>query len=138
MDLIGKNAGAGITSASKNANPIVRSPQNKIWERKFVIAKKKSKKENLNVACKCKEKGNSKMCLCVAYENLRASQEEFFKKRNDKVESKSLKESDKAERELEEAINEGLRIHNLQNDVAAAKNEEVGLEGDVSMGGFWV
>ncbi|KAM1009766.1 hypothetical protein ACFX2I_045251 [Malus domestica] len=108
-----KSTAKSQKSASKNANPVVRSPRNKIRERKFVVAKKKSKKENPNVACKCKEKGNSKMCLCVAYENLRASQEEFFKKRNDDVESESLKESDRAERELEEAIEEGLRIQDV-------------------------
>ena len=36
------------------------------------------------VTCKCKDKvgGNAKNCLCVAYENLRASQEEFFKIRD--------------------------------------------------------
>ncbi|PQQ13423.1 uncharacterized protein Pyn_32011 [Prunus yedoensis var. nudiflora] len=83
-------------------------PGTRSGERKFVVAKKKSKKENPNVACKCKEKGNSKKCLCVAYENLRASQEEFFKNRND--ESDSLKECDRAERELEEEIEKGLRI----------------------------
>ncbi|KAM1460911.1 hypothetical protein COP1_045351 [Malus domestica] len=109
-----KSAAKSHKSESKNANPVVRSPGNKIRERKLVVAKKKSKKENPNVACKCKEKGNSKMCLCVAYENLQASQEEFFKKRNDDdVESESLKESDRAERELEEAIEEGLRIQDL-------------------------
>ncbi|KAM1009767.1 hypothetical protein FF1_045161 [Malus domestica] len=110
-----KSAAKSHKSESKNANPVVRSPGNKIRERKLVVAKKKSKKENPNVACKCKEKGNSKMCLCVEYENLQASQEEFFKKRNDDdVESESLKESDRAERELEEAIEEGFRIQDLQ------------------------
>ncbi|RXH67292.1 hypothetical protein DVH24_027412 [Malus domestica] len=56
-------------------------------QRKFIIAKKKSNKENPNVSCKWKDKGNLKMCLCVAYENLRVSQEELFKKRTDDVES---------------------------------------------------
>nr|KJB75641.1 hypothetical protein B456_012G049600 [Gossypium raimondii] len=69
-------------------SPVVYSPRNKLRERKFVVAKKKLKKErsddsnpNVGVDCKCKEKssGNSKKCLCVAYENLRASQEDFFK-----------------------------------------------------------
>ncbi|KAM2858796.1 hypothetical protein COP2_024292 [Malus domestica] len=109
-----KSAGKSQKSATKNPNPVVRSPRNKIRERKFIVAKKKSKKENPNVSCKCKDKGNSKMCLCVAYENLRASQEEFFKKRNDDVESESLKESERAGRELEEEIEEGLRIQDLQ------------------------
>ncbi|KAM0959486.1 hypothetical protein ACFX13_025274 [Malus domestica] len=76
------------------------------------------------------------MCLCVAYENLRASQEEFFKKRNEDVESESLKESDRAECELEEVIDKGLRIQDLQNDVAMTEKEEVGLGGDVGVGGI--
>ncbi|RXH67539.1 hypothetical protein DVH24_027686 [Malus domestica] len=76
------------------------------------------------------------MCLCVAYENLRASQEEFFKKRNKDVESESLKESDRAECEIEEVIDKGLRIQDLQNDVATTEKEEVGLGGDVGVGGI--
>ncbi|KAH0998076.1 hypothetical protein GBA52_021940 [Prunus armeniaca] len=83
-------------SAPKNPNPVVHSPRNKIRERKFVVAKKKSKKENPNVACKCKEKESEGVA------------EEFFKNRND--ESDSLKECDRAERELEEEIEKGLRI----------------------------
>lgn len=62
------------------------SPQNKIRERKFVVAKKNSNKERAAsaVTCKCKDKvgANAKKCLCVAYENLRASQDEFFKIRD--------------------------------------------------------
>ncbi|GAV92813.1 hypothetical protein CFOL_v3_36191, partial [Cephalotus follicularis] len=66
------------------------SPRNKIRERKFVVAKKKKEKKEKEdsdssndpaVDCKCKERygRNVKKCLCVAYETLRASQEEFFK-----------------------------------------------------------
>ncbi|PON40776.1 TPX [Parasponia andersonii] len=115
-------------SASKNPNanmsPGVFSPRNKIRERKFVVAKKKnSKKENLGpkVACKCKEKaggGNPKKCLCVAYENLRASQEEFFKNRGsggaEVSESNHSKVIDRAESELEQEIVKGLMIQDLQ------------------------
>ncbi|GMI68480.1 hypothetical protein like AT5G15510 [Hibiscus trionum] len=82
-----------LTKSSKHQkhssnNPVIYSPSNKLRERKFVVAKKKSKKAESDsnpttagVNCKCKEKpgGNSKKCLCVAYENLRSSQEEFFK-----------------------------------------------------------
>ncbi|KAL4377590.1 hypothetical protein GQ457_02G011000 [Hibiscus cannabinus] len=82
-----------LTKSSKHQkhsskNPVINSPSNKLRERKFVVAKKNSKKVESHsnptadgVNCKCKEKpgGNSKKCLCVAYENLRASQEEFFK-----------------------------------------------------------
>lgn len=60
--------------------------------RKFLVAKKNSKKEaslasmasltSLDRRCDCKEKQNwVKKCRCVAYESLRASQEEFFKNR---------------------------------------------------------
>ncbi|CAN4081651.1 unnamed protein product [Withania somnifera] len=46
------------------------SPKNKIRQRKFVIAKKnKCNGDNLNPS----------MCICIVYESLRASQEEFFK-----------------------------------------------------------
>ncbi|XP_062106536.1 microtubule-destabilizing protein 60 isoform X2 [Humulus lupulus] len=116
-------------SASKNPNPnpVSFSPRNKIRERKFVVAKKKknSKKENVapKVACKCKEKavgGNPKKCLCVAYENLRASQEEFFKSRDsisgEVSESNYSKAVDRAESELEEEIVKGLMIQDLHVD----------------------
>ena len=66
----------------------ITSSLNKIHERKFVMAKKNSKKEEVTsgVSCKYKDKvglgGNAKKCICVAYENLRASLEEFFKIRD--------------------------------------------------------
>ncbi|KAG8384634.1 hypothetical protein BUALT_Bualt04G0138300 [Buddleja alternifolia] len=104
--LIIKSDKSAKKSASRNANSSLvasHSPKKKIRERKFVIAKKKSRSsEELNssssaVVCeKCKAIGKSK-CLCVAYENLRASQEEFFKSRremDDEVFDK-LKEFDK-------------------------------------------
>ncbi|KAK8653385.1 hypothetical protein V6N13_127391 [Hibiscus sabdariffa] len=87
------NSSSPLTKSSKSQkhsskNPVIYSPSNKLRERKFVVAKKNSKKvksdsnpTTAGVNCKCKEKlgGNSKKCLCVAYENLRSSQEEFFK-----------------------------------------------------------
>ncbi|KAM5581248.1 hypothetical protein ABKV19_010462 [Rosa sericea] len=95
-----------------NPNPVFQSPRKKIRERKFVVAKKRGKKEenpnpnpNLKAECsKCKEKGgdSKKKCLCLAYENLRASQEEFFKTRPEP--ENGSKESDRADRELEEAL----------------------------------
>ncbi|XP_057487924.1 microtubule-destabilizing protein 60-like [Actinidia eriantha] len=74
-------------SKNRNPNPVASPPRNKIRERKFVVAKRNSKKEKEKssiVACKCKDKAgmlNPQKCLCVAYESLRASQEEFFKNR---------------------------------------------------------
>ncbi|OIW05411.1 hypothetical protein TanjilG_28876 [Lupinus angustifolius] len=95
-------------SASKNPN----YPRNKIRERKFlVVAKKNNQKkipededsavvaaEGSTVSfCKCKEKKNK--CLCVAYENLRKSQEEFFKNcgNNEDNETKIEVEDEKIE-----------------------------------------
>ncbi|XP_050382618.1 microtubule-destabilizing protein 60-like [Argentina anserina] len=91
-------------SASKNPiqNPVFQSPRKKIRERKFVVAKKRAKEEdpnpnpNPNTECgKCK----AKKCLCLAYESLRASQEEFFKTRPE-TESGSKE----ADREIEAAL----------------------------------
>ncbi|KAI4352492.1 hypothetical protein L6164_006741 [Bauhinia variegata] len=108
-------------SAIKNPNPVVYSPQNKIRQRKFVVAKKNLKKgeEGSRVRCKCKEKngGNAKKCLCVAYENLRASQEDFFKNRDENEENGNKDQSnacDSAERELEEVIETSLMIQDLR------------------------
>lgn len=58
----------------------------KIRERKFVIAKKRSRSEESDsssaaayVDCdKCEKAAGKSNCLCVAYESLRASHEEFF------------------------------------------------------------
>ncbi|RVW80947.1 Protein TPX2 [Vitis vinifera] len=80
------NSPAAKSAKSHKSAQRVISPRNKIRERKFVVAKKNSKKERAAsaVTCKCKDKvgDNAKKCLCVAYENLRASQEEFFKIRD--------------------------------------------------------
>ncbi|CAI9763266.1 unnamed protein product [Fraxinus pennsylvanica] len=97
-----KSAKSTKKTVSENPN-IGPSPKNKIRARKFVIAKKKSQKEESNglaaaVACtKCEKTNGRSKCLCVAYESLRASQEEFFKSRgkiDDGVDFKKLKECD--------------------------------------------
>ncbi|EFH47926.1 hypothetical protein ARALYDRAFT_909524 [Arabidopsis lyrata subsp. lyrata] len=107
-------------SAQKNQSPnpkkpsqAVSSPRNRIRERKFVVvAKKNSRKGKKDPAvteskvaeidCKCGErkKGNMK-CVCVAYETLRASQEEFFKNRIQSEEEKG---------DLEECCNLGQNV----------------------------
>ncbi|KAF8090172.1 hypothetical protein N665_0483s0011 [Sinapis alba] len=93
-------------SAQKNQSPnpnpkpsqAVFSPRNRIRERRFVVVAKKNsrkgeKKDQTSPAeeieCRCGErkKGNMK-CVCVAYETLRASQEEFLKKRSESEEVK--------------------------------------------------
>ncbi|KAL8193475.1 hypothetical protein R6Q57_026610 [Mikania cordata] len=71
-----------LKSTVKQSNSVAsQSPSNKIRERKFVVAKKNPKREEsetvAKVNCKCEANTNSKKCLCVAYETLRASQDEF-------------------------------------------------------------
>ncbi|KAK4347799.1 hypothetical protein RND71_034138 [Anisodus tanguticus] len=86
---IAKSAMKNQKSVSRNPNTsqlTSPSPKNKIRQRKFVIAKKKKlNTDNMNptmVCSKCNKAGaEKKKCLCVAYETLRASQEEFFKNR---------------------------------------------------------
>ncbi|KAG4922709.1 hypothetical protein JHK86_051522 [Glycine max] len=82
---------------SKNPNKVdYFSPKNKIRQRKFLVAKKKKEKkaeeEGSGAAadsCKCKASGananENNKCVCVAYNNLRKSQEEFFKNNDDGV-----------------------------------------------------
>ncbi|MED6107598.1 hypothetical protein PIB30_015558 [Stylosanthes scabra] len=69
-------------------NSVNSAQKNKIRQRRFVVAKKnKSKKcgdgdreSNSTVSiCKCRESNRNNKCLCVAYQNLRKSQEEFFR-----------------------------------------------------------
>ncbi|AAG51320.1 hypothetical protein; 557-2776 [Arabidopsis thaliana] len=84
------------SSAQKNPKwkpnpvPAVFSPRNRIRERRFVVVKKNSRKEkndSASVDCKCGAKtiSNMKKCVCIAYETLRASQEEFFNNRRESV-----------------------------------------------------
>ncbi|XWS30185.1 hypothetical protein CRYUN_Cryun24cG0095800 [Craigia yunnanensis] len=117
-----------LTKSSKSQiysskNPVVYSPRNKLRERKCVVAKKNMKKERFDsnstvgIDCKCKKKfgGNSNKCLCVAYENLRASQEEFFR--------------NKAETEAEEEAEEkGDFIENLQEGYGSDNQETDEIE----------
>ncbi|CAL5367675.1 unnamed protein product [Camellia sinensis] len=129
-----KSASKTQKSASKNPNPIVSPPQyrNKIRERKFVVAKRNYKKErenSSNVSCKCKDKAGyaSHKCLCVAYENLRVSQEEFFKNRNSIIEHQYDSEQLK-NRENEEdnrSVIETLEIENRYE----LKTEEIEANG---------
>ncbi|CAA3009113.1 axoneme-associated mst101(2)-like isoform X2 [Olea europaea subsp. europaea] len=97
-----KSAKSTKKAVSENPNN-GPSPKNKIRARKFLIAKKKSQKEESNglaaaVTCtKCEKTNGRSKCLCVAYDSLRASQEEFFKNRgkiDGGVDFKKLKECD--------------------------------------------
>ncbi|KAI3799125.1 hypothetical protein L1987_34415 [Smallanthus sonchifolius] len=101
-------------SAVKKPNPVASpSPRNKIRERKFVVAKKNSKTEKpetlASVDCKCKPNSNSKKCVCVAYDTLRASQDEFSKIGNviEDEQKENLIENPNLINELDEKLREG-------------------------------
>ncbi|KAK4776966.1 hypothetical protein SAY86_005654 [Trapa natans] len=112
-------------SASKGTNHAAyMSPRNRISERKFIIAKKHGKRaDDAKIASKCQEKGcsmgNSKKCLCMAYQSLKASQEEFFKNQSsgDGVACGWKEESDEIEK--------GLMMHDIEA-VAAGFQEGAG------------
>ncbi|CAN7009634.1 protein WVD2-like 4 [Brassica rapa] len=86
-----------VTRSKLNPSQTAFSPRNRIRERRFVVVKKKEDDSASVVAgvdCKCGAK-NMKKCVCVAYETLRASHEEFFKKRGDsEVSSQNVEEED--------------------------------------------
>ncbi|KAJ4841154.1 hypothetical protein Tsubulata_016916 [Turnera subulata] len=88
-----KSAKSTKSAASKNpiAPVVVYSPRQKIRERKFLVAKKKKSK---------KEEGESGAAAVdykfVAYESLRASQEEFFKNRKGNEEEKGEWDGDES------------------------------------------
>ncbi|ESQ41525.1 hypothetical protein EUTSA_v10013627mg [Eutrema salsugineum] len=110
-----KSANSKKNNQSPNPKPsqAVFSPRNRIRERRFVVvAKKNSRKGNKDpvatvaeIDCKCGErkKGNMK-CVCVAYETLRASQEEFFKERSESEEKQNVGNVDELEGEESEKI----------------------------------
>ncbi|KAL0332136.1 UNVERIFIED_CONTAM: hypothetical protein Scaly_2115100 [Sesamum calycinum] len=134
-----KSENSAKKSVSKNPNPnqvalATPSPKKKIRERKFVIAKKKLRNEERNpsalgdVVCeKCKKVTGKSKCLCVAYETLRASQEEFFKNRteiDDEISDK-LKEFDVAEKEeVKPETDKGFEGKMEGNDVSSKTNWE--------------
>ncbi|CAN1151291.1 Microtubule-destabilizing protein 60 [Linum perenne] len=74
-----KSGGKSQKSGQKNPNSsktlVPYSPRNKLQHRKFVVVKKKNPRKE--------DKVSSGERLFVAYESLRAQQEEFFKIRND-------------------------------------------------------
>ncbi|EYU44177.1 hypothetical protein MIMGU_mgv1a005514mg [Erythranthe guttata] len=133
-------------SASGNPRPsqlilASPSPKKKIRERKFVIAKKKSRNAELNsssaadaaaVCGKCaKATGKSSKCLCVAYESLRASQDDFFKNRGEAEDEMfdQLKVFDVvAEKEVAKPeIDKGLerKIKDESDETAVKRNRDI-------------
>ncbi|KAI3462893.1 hypothetical protein Pfo_019556 [Paulownia fortunei] len=145
-----KSGNSAKKSASRKANPnqvVSPSPKKKIRERKFVIAKKKLRKEEVSssgaaVACeKCKKATGKSKCFCVAYESLRASQEEFFKNRGEtdnEVDFDKVRECDDgSENEGIKAnpigpntgiVNEGKKERNDALSESNGENGELGLK----------
>lgn len=111
-----KKPGTRKANLNQVASP---SPKKKIRERKFVIAKKKLREEEVNssaafVACeKCKKATGKSKCLCVAYESLRASQEEFFRNRN---EIDNEVDFDRVRECNDGSDNEGIKVNPIGQD----------------------
>ncbi|XP_006363412.1 uncharacterized protein [Solanum tuberosum] len=129
-------------SVSRNPNTsqlTSPSPKNKIRQRKFVIAKKKkSNRDDVNAAmvCKCNKVGvEKKKCLCVAYETLRASQEEFFKNRggNEQEEEGEIEKLDR----LDESLISNVQIvTGCLGDLPVRHNQEATIPVSISEGEF--
>ncbi|KZV42764.1 hypothetical protein F511_07461 [Dorcoceras hygrometricum] len=134
-----------VTSSEKSArkpNPNqMASPllKTKIRDRKFVIAKKKSRNEEVNsstsaVVCqKCGKSIGRTKCLCEAYRSLRASQEEFFVRREEKdydIDFEKVKECD------DETVKEHMKATSIGQDSGIVNkgkiegNDAVGEEGE--------
>ncbi|KAG4926502.1 hypothetical protein JHK84_052178 [Glycine max] len=108
------------SSKPNNSNPIAQSPQNRIRQRKFVVAKKKNQKGTQNdaVSCKCKHNGGAK-CVCVAFQTLRASQEEFFLK-----EKKDCDYDFEEEREEEAKAVNAIEIYGTKSETVQGEEEK--------------
>ncbi|KAL5095829.1 hypothetical protein RYX36_000156 [Vicia faba] len=96
------------------------SPQTKIRQRKFVAVKKKHEDDGgsgsnstMVAHCNCKEK----KCVCVAYRNLRKSQEDFFKNLNHDVDNEE--EEEKVDDEIESDF-----VEKVDNEGAVKRSRE--------------
>lgn len=79
-----------------------------------MVAKRNNRKGSRNdaVSCKCKHNGGAK-CVCVAYQTLRASQEEFFiKERKDFGEEEEEEKDEKGY----DFVTEGTKSETVEND----------------------
>ncbi|KAH0778485.1 hypothetical protein KY290_004912 [Solanum tuberosum] len=116
--MMAKSAMKTQKSVSRNPNTsqlASPSPKNKICQRKFVIAKKR--KSNRDYV-------NASMCLCVAYETLRASQEEFFKNRGGN-EQEEENEVEKLDRDGESLIPRVQIVTRCLGDLSVRHNQVV-------------
>ncbi|XP_058081564.1 microtubule-destabilizing protein 60-like [Magnolia sinica] len=134
----GNSHSIGSAKLKKSApkDPIrISSFQSSIQERRFVVAKKNSKRAApASVTCNCKEKPtNSKKCPCIAYENLHASQEEFFRARVDDAGADSdVSEDDGKYRNREAEKNQDIETMEeafgfLPNESKSPELDEIGF-----------
>ncbi|KAH0720000.1 hypothetical protein KY284_005030 [Solanum tuberosum] len=143
--MMDKSAMKTQKSVSRNPNTsqlASLSPKNKIRQRKFVIAKKKKSNRdyvNASMICKCNKVGvEKKKCLCVAYETLRASQEEFFKNRggNEQEEENEVEKLDRDGKSLIPRVQIVTRclgdLTVRHNQVVEAADPERKKEGEAS------
>ncbi|CAJ1947080.1 unnamed protein product [Sphenostylis stenocarpa] len=117
------------SSKSSTTHPVAQSPQNRIRQRKFVVAKKRNQKgpRNDNILCKCKHNGGSK-CVCVAYQTLRASQEEFFLKENKSCDDGNEEEEEEEEVKVEYESGSAIEIEGTKSEsVEKEEKEEEGF-----------
>ncbi|XP_010317113.2 microtubule-destabilizing protein 60-like isoform X2 [Solanum lycopersicum] len=138
--MMAKSAMKTQKSVSRNPNTsqlASPSPKNKIRQRKFVIAKKKKSNRdevNASMVCKCNKVGDEKKkCLCVAYETLRASQEEFFKNRSGN-EQEEDNEVEKLDRDDESLISNVQSVTGCMGDLPVRNNQEVTVPVSISEG----
>ncbi|WOH09766.1 hypothetical protein DCAR_0729225 [Daucus carota subsp. sativus] len=117
---------AGNKSVKKSPKSVRKSPHfvnTKIRERRFVVAKKISKKSNSSsVSCKCLISGKVKKCACVAYESLRASQEGFFR------DLKSVRDSNEDENQIREEVEVEEAINSIDREAINVDESEVSGE----------
>ncbi|EOA32601.1 hypothetical protein CARUB_v10015894mg [Capsella rubella] len=104
-------------SRKSKPTPAVFSPRHRIRERRFVVVKKNSRKEKkdpASVDCKCGANPNSnlKKCVCVAYETLRASQEDFFNNRRESEPQigESSRNLDEGDEDVEIGDSDDIRV----------------------------
>ncbi|KAL1322790.1 hypothetical protein AAHE18_14G222400 [Arachis hypogaea] len=136
------------SSAAKEGvvNSVNSVQKNKIRQRKFVVAKKNKNKKfegsggdgdkgsNSTLSfCKCKESNKNNKCLCVAYQNLRKSQEEFFKNKQAQEQGQDQEDGaaeiereiiEEEQRQQEEAIGEDCGGLGSVVDLAVKRRRE--------------
>ncbi|KAI4389272.1 hypothetical protein MLD38_001512 [Melastoma candidum] len=129
-----KGIGSPVDGSAKSRKSAPRNPglsgkgnfsaRSRIRERKFIVVKKNSRKEGEGTKVACSKCRDVRKCLCVAYENLRASQEDFFKIK-DVAGGTEEPVSGHIEDVEGEDIEKSLMMHDLGNDVGDGQEDGV-------------